>query len=235
MVASHSKYSSWRSLRQYKKIPAKSKVLFQANTKGSDGNQCSGFIRSGDPRCLLGIPIKGSYMSIKVLLTIIYGVTMNIPCKWFMEYPIIFLILIWENGRASLGDTIYRHITSDQFSPEALLSSLDLSSEHNILDLKNRVEASIVIWKRKMNNKDNKPSISSWGSTVNHERREVVGERAETLLLLLKHRYPGLPQSVLDMNKIQYNKVITSLILFFVIQYFGLVTIYNIHRFFFVV
>ena len=161
MVASHSKYSSWRSLRQYKKIPAKSKVLFQANTKGSDGNQCSGFIRSGDPRCLLGIPIKGSYMSIKVLLTIIYGVIMNRPCKWFMKNPIIFLILIWENGRASLGDTTCCHITSDQFSPEALLSSLYLSSEQNILDLNNQVEASIFICKRKLHNKGNKPSIYS--------------------------------------------------------------------------
>lgn len=130
-----------------------------------------------------------------------------------MEIPDVYLETLPKNGRASLGDTIYRHITSDQFSPESLLSSLDLSSEHNILDLKNRVEASIVIWKRKMNNKDNKPSISSWGSTVNHERREVVGERAETLLLLLKHRYPGLPQSVLDMNKIQYNKDVGQSIL----------------------
>lgn len=130
-----------------------------------------------------------------------------------MEIPDVYLESLPKNGRASLGDTIYRHITSDQFSPEALLSSLDLSSEHNILDLKNRVEASIVIWKRKMHNKDNKTSISSWGSTVNHERREVLGERAETLLLLLKHRYPGLPQTVLDMNKIQYNKDVGQSIL----------------------
>ena len=85
MVASHSKYSSWMSLRQYKKIPAQSEVLSQANTKGNDGNQSSGFIRSGDPICLPSIPIKGSYMSIKFLLTIIYGVTMNRPCKMVYE------------------------------------------------------------------------------------------------------------------------------------------------------
>lgn len=130
-----------------------------------------------------------------------------------MEIPEVYLESLPKNGRASLGDTIYRHITSDQFSPEALLSSLDLSSEQNILDLKNRVEASIVIWKRKMSNKENKPSISSWGSTVTHERREVLGERAETLLLLLKQRYPGIPQTILDMNKIQYNKDVGQSIL----------------------
>lgn len=130
-----------------------------------------------------------------------------------MEIPEVYLESLPKNGRASLGDTIYRHITSDQFSPEALLSSVDLSSEQNILDLKNRVEASIVIWKRKMSNKENKPSISSWGSTVTHERREVLGERAETLLLLLKQRYPGIPQTILDMNKIQYNKDVGQSIL----------------------
>ena len=138
-MASHSKYSSWRSLKQYKKNPVESEVLSQENAEGSDGNQCLRFIRSWDPKCLPGIPIKGSYMSIKVFLTIIYGVTMNRPCKWFMKNPIIFLILIWENGRSSLGDTIYFHLTLDQLSPKSLLSSLDLSLEHKIMDLNNRL------------------------------------------------------------------------------------------------
>jgi len=31
---------------------------------------------------------------------------------------------------------------------------MDMSTEHRVLDLKNRIEASIVIWKRKMHNKD---------------------------------------------------------------------------------
>lgn len=81
---------------------------------------------------------------------------------------------------------------------------MDLSSDHKILDLKNRIEASIVIWKRKMTSKDNK---SSWGSAVSIEKRELFEERAETVLLILKHRYPGIPQSSLDISKIQYNRV----------------------------
>lgn len=81
---------------------------------------------------------------------------------------------------------------------------MDLSSEHKILDLKNRIEASVVIWKRKMNAKDSK---SSWSSGVSLEKREILEERAETILLLLKHRFPGLPQSSLDISKIQYNRV----------------------------
>lgn len=89
---------------------------------------------------------------------------------------------------------------------------VDLSSEHKILDLKNRLEASIVIWKRKMIQKDSK---SSWGSAVSLEKRELFEERAETILLLLKHRFPGTPQSALDISKIQFNGVREYLVCIF--------------------
>lgn len=108
-----------------------------------------------------------------------------------------------QNGRSSLGDAIYRSITDDDFNPEQFLQSMDLSTEHKILDLKNRIEASTVIWKRKMH----KESKSSWGSAVSMERREEFEERAEIILHLIKQRFPGIPQSALDMSKIQYNKV----------------------------
>ena len=84
---------------------------------------------------------------------------------------------------------------------------MDLSSEHKILDLKNRIEASIIIWKRKMNQKDGK---SAWSSAVSMEKRELFEERAETILRIIKYRFPGLPQSSLDISKIQYNGVSTS-------------------------
>lgn len=83
---------------------------------------------------------------------------------------------------------------------------MDLSSEHKILDLKNRIEASIVIWKRKMNQKESK---SSWGSGVSAEKREQFEDRAETILLIIKQRFPGIAQSSLDISKIQFNKVLT--------------------------
>lgn len=82
---------------------------------------------------------------------------------------------------------------------------MDLSSEHKILDLKNRIEASVVIWRRKMTNKDMK---SPWGSAVSIEKRELFEERAETILLIIKQRFPGISQSQLDISKIQFNKVI---------------------------
>ncbi|PIN18155.1 hypothetical protein CDL12_09178 [Handroanthus impetiginosus] len=120
-----------------------------------------------------------------------------------MEIPDNYIESLPKNGRASLGESIYRSITVEFFDPLQFLSTMDLSSEHKVLDLKNRIEASIVIWKRKMNHKDGK---SSWGSAISLEKRELFEERAETILLLLKQQFPGIPQSSLEISKIQYNK-----------------------------
>ncbi|KAK4481219.1 hypothetical protein RD792_012102 [Penstemon davidsonii] len=120
-----------------------------------------------------------------------------------MEIPDNYIESLPKNGRASLGDSIYKSITVEFFDPTQFLSTMDLSSEHKVLDLKNRIEASIVIWRRKMHHKDGK---SGWSSAVSSEKRELFEERAETILLLLKQKFPGLPQSSLDISKIQYNK-----------------------------
>ncbi|GAB2293532.1 Rop guanine nucleotide exchange factor 12 [Dionaea muscipula] len=127
-----------------------------------------------------------------------------------MAIPENYIESLPKNGRASLGDSVYKSITVEYFDPEQFLSTMDLSSEHKIVDLKNRIEASIVIWKRKMNNKDTK---SSWGSAVSMEKRELFEERAETVLLIIKQRYPGISQSSLDISKIQYNRDIGHAIL----------------------
>ncbi|KAF9615419.1 hypothetical protein IFM89_023080, partial [Coptis chinensis] len=127
-----------------------------------------------------------------------------------MQIPESYIDSLPKNGRASLGDSLYRCITVEFFDPEQFLTTLDLASEHKVLDLKNRIEASIVIWKRKMNNKDSK---SSWGSAVSLEKRELFEERAETILLLLKQRFPGIAQSSLDISKIQYNRDIGQSVL----------------------
>lgn len=42
---------------------------------------------------------------------------------------------------------------------------------------------------------------------VDADKRDLFAERAESLLHSLKQRFPGLPQTSLDMSKIQYNKV----------------------------
>ncbi|PAN18166.1 hypothetical protein PAHAL_3G183400 [Panicum hallii] len=120
-----------------------------------------------------------------------------------MEVPESYMESLPKNGKSTLGESMYKLITDDYFDPEELLSSVDLSDEHNIVDLKNRVEASVVIWQKKMTNKDSK---LSWGHGVSHEKRGMFEGRAENVLLLIKHRYPGIAQSTLDISKIQCNR-----------------------------
>ncbi|EOY07372.1 RHO guanyl-nucleotide exchange factor 7 [Theobroma cacao] len=139
-----------------------------------------------------------------------------------MEVPESYLESLPKNGRASLGDLIYRYISSDLFTPECLLDCLDLSSEHQAIEIANRVEASIYLWRKKtnskpVNNTTRSSSKSSWEMVkdlmVDAEKREILADRAESLLLCLKQRFPGLPQTTLDMSKIQYNKDVGKSIL----------------------
>ena len=113
-----------------------------------------------------------------------------------------------------MGEIIYRYITAEQFSPECLLDCLDLSSEHHTLEVANRIEAAIHVWKLKGQKKSTPQAKSkkSWGGKVkglvgDKEKSNTLSERADGLLQSLRLRYPGLPQTSLDMNKIQYNKV----------------------------
>jgi hypothetical protein len=91
---------------------------------------------------------------------------------------------------------------------------LDLSSEHHTLEVANRIEAAIHVWKLKGQKKSTPQAKSkiSWGGKVkglvgDKEKNHTLSERADGLLQSLRLRYPGLPQTSLDMNKIQYNKV----------------------------
>ncbi|GJN15202.1 hypothetical protein PR202_gb02096 [Eleusine coracana subsp. coracana] len=120
-----------------------------------------------------------------------------------MEVPEAYMESLPKNGKSSLGDAMYKIITDDYFDPEELLGAVDLSEEHNIVDLKNRIEASVVIWQKKMTHKDSK---LSWGHGVSHEKRITFEGRAENVLLLIKHRFPGIAQSSLDISKIQDNR-----------------------------
>lgn len=97
-------------------------------------------------------------------------------------------------------------ITLDMFDAEQFLLEMDLSSEHKIIDLKNKFEASGVIWKRKIVQKDNKSS--PWNTNLSMDKRQQLEERAETILNLIKQEFPGISQSTLDISKIQFNKVI---------------------------
>ncbi|KAL6965150.1 Rop guanine nucleotide exchange factor 1 [Sarracenia purpurea var. burkii] len=138
-----------------------------------------------------------------------------------MEIPIAYLEALPKSGKACLGDLIYRYMTAEQFKPECLLDCLDLSSEHHTLEVANRIEASVHVWKRKGQRKHTnhlKTKHSSWGGKVkglaaNCNKNQFLSQRAETLLHSLRLRFPGLPQTALDMSKIQYNKDVGQSIL----------------------
>ncbi|KAH9615126.1 hypothetical protein KSS87_008962 [Heliosperma pusillum] len=136
-----------------------------------------------------------------------------------MEIPCAYLESLPKNGKDCLGEIIYRYITAEQFSAECLLDCVDLSSELHILEVANRIEAAVHIWRLK----DQRRHVShlrrpSWGGKVKGlvadiEKNNVLAQRAETLLRSIKLRFPVLPQSALDMAKIQYNKDVGHAIL----------------------
>ncbi|MCO5615084.1 hypothetical protein L7F22_069372 [Adiantum nelumboides] len=142
-----------------------------------------------------------------------------------MEIPDVYWKALPKNGKASLGETMYKSLTSDSFSAEAFLSTCDLLSEHKTLELANRIEAVIHVWRRgrqpalrsRLTKGSRKNGKSSWGMVKEFvsdaERREFLAERAEEVLLCLKQKIPGLRQSLLDMTKIQCNKDVGQSIL----------------------
>ncbi|XVE56235.1 hypothetical protein DITRI_Ditri03aG0222000 [Diplodiscus trichospermus] len=138
-----------------------------------------------------------------------------------MEIPNAYLNSLPKSGKDCLGEAIYRYLTADHFSPECLLDYLDLSSEYSTLEIANRIEASVHSWKQKYLKRHSvraKVGKSSWGGKVKSfvgdiEKSKVLAQRADTLLQNLRLRFPGLPQTSLDMSKIQYNKDVGQSIL----------------------
>lgn len=135
-----------------------------------------------------------------------------------MDVPDSYHDSLPKNGRATLGDIIYRYITSEQFSPDCLLDCLDLSSEYQAVEIANRVEAAIYVWRRRGTAAKSAGTKSSWGMVKDmimdtEKRGDLLAERAEGLLISLKQRFPGLTQTSLDMSKIQYNKDVGKSIL----------------------
>ncbi|KAK4340506.1 hypothetical protein RND71_041968 [Anisodus tanguticus] len=138
-----------------------------------------------------------------------------------METPSAYIETLPKSGKSCLGDIIYRYITADNFSPECLLDCLDLSSEHHTLEVANRIEAAVHVWRLKDQKKHphkRKSKGMSLGGKVkglvaDGDKNQYLAERTETLLHSLRLRFPGLPQTALDMTKIQYNKDVGQSIL----------------------
>ncbi|KAL6499278.1 Rop guanine nucleotide exchange factor 3 [Orobanche hederae] len=135
-----------------------------------------------------------------------------------MQIPESYMASLPKSGKARLGDAIYRQMyNAGKFSPDSLLDSLNISSEHEALELADKVEASMYTWRRKMCIAH---SISSWDMVKDLvsdngriDKNYILAERAQTLLFCLKQRYPELSQTTLDTSKIQYNKDVGQAVL----------------------
>ncbi|KAF7829118.1 rop guanine nucleotide exchange factor 14-like [Senna tora] len=136
-----------------------------------------------------------------------------------MPVPTIIKDALLKSGKASLGDELYKVLASESSSGEEMLKSLQLKSEHSALETINKLEAAIFSWKERIAEQASgkSPLRTSWSFTKDPmsemDKMELLSDRAETLVQLLKNRYPNLPQTFLDATKIQYGKDIGHSIL----------------------
>ncbi|KAK7307391.1 hypothetical protein VNO77_40409 [Canavalia gladiata] len=137
-----------------------------------------------------------------------------------MAVPAIIKDALAKSGKANLGQELHKVLTAESSSTEEMLKSLNLKSEHNALEIVNKLEAAIFSLKERIAEQVSGISLvrTSWSSFVKDpmlevDKMELLLDRAETLLQLLKIRYPNLPQTFLDATKIQYGKDIGHSIL----------------------
>lgn len=118
-----------------------------------------------------------------------------------------------QSGKASLGEELYKVLSGESGSPEEMLNSLNLKSEHGALEAVNRLEAAAFAWRVKVAEQisGKSPVRTSWSFKKDPlsemDKMELLLDRAEALLHHLKTSYPNLPHSFLDATKIQYGKV----------------------------
>ncbi|KAJ8642891.1 hypothetical protein MRB53_004639 [Persea americana] len=132
-----------------------------------------------------------------------------------IEVPETYLATLPKSGRASLGDSVHRYMsTADKFSPDYLLDCLNITTEHEALEVADRIEASMYVWRRKACLYN---SQSSWDTVkdlmADGDKNVRLANRADSLLSCLKQRHPGLSQTTLDTSKIQYSKDVGQSIL----------------------
>ncbi|KAK1417742.1 hypothetical protein QVD17_26876 [Tagetes erecta] len=134
-----------------------------------------------------------------------------------MPIPKIISDTLPKSGKVSLGDDLYR-ILNRVSSASSMLDSLSLKSENKALDAINRLEAAIYAWKNSIKDHDNgkSPSRRSWSfrdHVSEFEKTELLRNRAENLLREIKTRYPNLPQTFLNVMKIQHGKDVAHAII----------------------
>ncbi|KAK9928324.1 hypothetical protein M0R45_025467 [Rubus argutus] len=67
-----------------------------------------------------------------------------------MPVPTIIKDALPKSGKASLGEELSKVLTAESSSAEEMLNSLNLKSEHNALEVINRLEAAVFSWKERI-------------------------------------------------------------------------------------
>ncbi|KAI7728666.1 hypothetical protein M8C21_010232 [Ambrosia artemisiifolia] len=133
-----------------------------------------------------------------------------------MPIPKIIGEALPKSGKANLGDDLYR--TLNAASSSRMLSSLNIMSEHSALEIINKLEATIYSWKERITIDTTGTKCqarTSWSlkGPLKLNKIKFLINRAEVLMQQIRNRYPNLPQTFLDVMKIQYGKDIAHAIL----------------------
>lgn len=120
-----------------------------------------------------------------------------------------------QSGKANLGEDLYSNLTAESPTVEEVLHALNLKSEHRALEVVNKLEAAAFAWKHRMldQSTNESPIRTSWSfikdSESETDKMKYLLNLTEGLVQEIKARFPKLPQSFLDVKKIQYGKVCT--------------------------
>ncbi|KAG9452919.1 hypothetical protein H6P81_005823 [Aristolochia fimbriata] len=129
-----------------------------------------------------------------------------------MHVPSLVADALPKSARANLGEHLHKALCMERVPVEEIFRSMDFKTEHATLEIANRLEAAVFAWKQRISLQSAKksPARHSWSFArdpeLGTEKVETLAERAETLLHLLKSKFPNLPQTFLDVIKVQYNK-----------------------------
>ncbi|KAG8044612.1 hypothetical protein GUJ93_ZPchr0151g33450 [Zizania palustris] len=116
-----------------------------------------------------------------------------------------------KSGRASLGEDLYHAIATEYIPIEGIFLSLSLKTEHSVLETMNQLEGAVFAWNQRILEEKNKKSTGrhSWNfmkdSSSELDKMSICIERVDTLMQLLKSRFPNLPPTFIDVVKVQYN------------------------------
>lgn len=136
-----------------------------------------------------------------------------------MPVPDVIREALPKSGKANLGEDLYSNLTAESPTVEEVLHALNLKSEHRALEVINRLEAAALAWKQGMlvQSTNESPIRTSWPFIKDLESEmdetEYLLNQTESLVEEIKARFPKLPQSFLDVTKIQYGKDVGQSIL----------------------